>query len=146
MSHRITVGEDITDLTSADTGFQIKFYGQRLCREFFFGNVRQHFRCINEDGVASGRSLVRNSVFIQFLCQVFHLLDTCFEIVEFGVFIQADGKSVHIPSVHSSIGEIAFVLYAETFCTFIPVCTSCGDKSTHIDDSVFLGTHCHAIG
>ena len=79
------------------------------------GNVRQYFRCINEDGVASGRSLVWNSVFIQFLCQVFHLLDTCFEIVEFGVFIQADGKGVHIPSVHSSIGEIAFVLYAETF-------------------------------
>ena len=85
MSYRITVGEDITDLASTNTSFQIKFYGQRLCREFFFGNVRQYFRCINEDGVASGRSLVRDSVFIQFLCKVFYLLDTCFEIVEFGV-------------------------------------------------------------
>ena len=106
----------------------------------------QHFRRINEDGVSSGRALVRDSVFIQFLCQVFHLFDTCFEVVEFGVFVQSDGEGVHIPSIHASVGKIAFVLYTEAFCTFIPVCTPRGNKSAHIDDSVFLGAHCHAIG
>ena len=41
---------------------------------------------------------------------------------------------------------MSIVRTVRTAIAFIPVCTPRGNKSAHIDDSVFLGAHCHAIG
>ena len=63
---RVTVGEDVTDFASADTCFEVKLACQSLSREFFLRDVGQNLVGIDEDGVATGRTLVRNAVFIEF--------------------------------------------------------------------------------
>ena len=63
---RVTVGEDVTDLASADTGFEVELACQSLCRELFLRDVGQNLVGIDEDGVTASRTLVRDAVFIQF--------------------------------------------------------------------------------
>ena len=69
-----------------------------------------------------------------------------FQIVKFSIFIQADGKGVHVTSVHAAVSEVAFKLYAEAFGTFIPVSPAGGYESAHVDNTVFFGTHRHTVG
>ena len=63
---RVTVSEDVTDFASADTCFEVELACQSLCREFFLRDVGQNLVGIDEDGVATCRTLVRNAVFIEF--------------------------------------------------------------------------------
>ena len=69
-----------------------------------------------------------------------------FQIVKFSIFIQADGKGVHVTSVHAAVSEVAFELHAEAFGTFIPVFPAGGYESAHVDNTVFFGTHRHTVG
>ena len=63
--HGITVGKDITDLASADTGLTVKFHRQCLGRELFFGNVGKDLAGIDEDRMATCGTLVGNAVLIE---------------------------------------------------------------------------------
>ena len=70
------------------------------------------------------------------------MANTGFKIIEFGVFIQTDSKCIHVAT---AISKVTFELYTESFCSFIPVLTAGCDKSSHVYDAVFLGTHGHAV-
>ena len=72
--------------------------------------------------------------------------DAGFQIVEFGIFVQADGQCVHVASVHASISQITFELYAEAFGAFVPIFPVGCDETTHVDNAIFFRTHGHAVG
>ena len=63
---RVTVGEDVADFAGTDASYEIELAGQSLSRELLLRDVGQHFIGIDKDGVATGRTLVRNAVFIEF--------------------------------------------------------------------------------
>ena len=107
--------------------------------------MSQHFRGIDKQRMTTCRTLVRNSKFIQTLCQVLYLFDTSFQVIEFGIFIQTDSQSVHITTIHTSVCQVTFELHAETFSTFKPVLVTSCDESTHVHDSVFLRAHRHTV-
>ena len=96
--------------------------------------------------MSASRTLVGDTVFIQFAGQILHLPDAGFQIVEFGIFVQADGQCVHVASVHASISQITFELYAEAFGAFVPIFPVGCDETTHVDNAIFFRTHGHAVG
>ena len=72
-------------------------------------------------------------------------MNTGLKVIKLRIFIKAYSKSVHITTVHTAIGKIAFKLHAITLSTLIPVLTLSCNKSTHIHNTIFLSTHGHAI-
>ena len=136
---RVTVSQNVADLTGANASFEIELASQGLSRELFLRNVGQHLVGINEDGVATGRTLIRNAVLIELGSQVMHLLDTGFNHLKLNVFLQTDSQSVHVTAVHTTVGEEAFKRNAEQFGTFVPFFLVSSNKAAHVDESVFLG-------
>ena len=67
-----------------------------------------------------------------------NLFDTCLDHVEFDIFLQTDGESVHVTAVHTTVCEEAFERDAEQLGTFVPVFLICCDETAHVDESVFL--------
>ena len=59
--HGVAVGQDVANLASADTGLKIQLAGEGLSGELFLRNLGQNLVGINEDGVTTGRALVRNA-------------------------------------------------------------------------------------
>ena len=96
--------------------------------------------------MAACGTLVGYPVLIQFHGEIAHLVDAGFQIVEFGILVQADSKGVHVTTVHASVSKVAFELHAEAFGTFIPVFPAGGYESAHVDNTVFFGTHRHTVG
>lgn len=54
--------------------------------------------------------------------QIFYLANTGFKIIKFGVFIQADGKCIHISAIHTAISKVTLELYAESFAPSYQSC------------------------
>lgn len=85
--HRIAIGKDCTDFDPSDACFEIKLNTEHLCNKLFLRNMGQDFLRIDEDSMSTGRSLIRNTVFVEFAAEVFHLLDACFKIIVLGAFV-----------------------------------------------------------
>ena len=142
----IAVGENITDFTSADTGFTIKLYCESLCGEFLFGDVSKNHVGIEENSVTTGGTLIRNTVFIEKAGEEFNLMDASVKVVKFSVLIKSYSKSLHIAAVHTTISKIALERNSEAFGSLEPVFMTGSDEAAHIDYGIFLSGHRHAIG
>lgn len=142
----VAVGQEIAYFATADACFEVEFDGQCLGGKLLFGHVGEHFGGVDEDGVAAGGTLIGYAVGVEQLGKAFYLADARFQIVELGVLVESDGECVHVATVHSAVGQVAFKLHAIAFGALIPVFLVCGDEAAHVDESVFLGAHGHAIG
>ena len=107
--------------------------------------MSQYLRCIHKDGMSACRTLIRNTIFIQLLCQIFHLTDTGFQIIKFRILIQSCGKCIHVTTIHTTVSKITFILHAKAFGTFVPIFFSRGNEASHINDTILLGTHSHTV-
>ena len=143
--HRVAVGQYVADLTGTDAGLEVQLTGEGLSGEFLFRDVGQHLVGVDEDGVTTGGTLVRNAVLVEFGGQVMDLLDAGFNHLELKVLFQTHGQAVHIAAIHTAIGEEALEGDAEHLGTFVPVLLVGGDETAHVDQTVLLGAHGHAV-
>ena len=144
--HGVAVGQDVANFASTDTGFKVELAGKGLGGELFLGNLGEDSVGIDKDGVTTGGTLVGDAVFVEFGGEVLDLLDAGFDHVELNVLFQTNGEGVHIAAIHTAIGEEAFEGDAEELGTFVPVFLVGGDETTHVDQTIFLGAHGHAVG
>ena len=107
--------------------------------------MRQHFIRIHEDSVTTCRTLVRNTILIQQLRQILHLVNTRLEHIKLGVLLQTNCQSSHIATIHTTIGDKALVRDTVAFAPLVPVLAVGSDEATHIHDTVLLSRHRHTI-
>ena len=107
--------------------------------------MRQYLCCIHKNGMSACWTLIWNTIFIQLLCQIFHLTDAGFQIIKFRILIQSCSKCIHVTTIHTTVSKISFILHAKAFGTFVPIFFSCSNEASHIDDTILLGTHSHTI-
>ena len=143
--YRVAVGQYVADLTGTDAGLEVQLTGEGLSGEFLFRDVGQHLVGVDEDGVTTGGTLVRNAVLVEFGGQVMDLLDAGLNHLELKVLFQTHGQAVHIAAIHTAVGEEALEGDAEHLGTFVPVLLVGGDETAHVDQTVLLGAHGHAV-
>ena len=144
--HGITVGEQIADFATADTGLAVKLYGEHLGGKLLLGDLVEHLVGVDEEGVAADGTLIRNAVFVELGGEIFHLLDAGLEHVELGVLVEADSESGHVAAVHTAIGKEALEGDEEAFRSFIDIFPAGSDETAHVDETVFLRRHRHSVG
>ena len=144
--HGVAVSQHVADLAGADTGLEVELAGQGLGGELLLRDVGQHLVGVDEDGVATGGTLVGDAVLVEFLGQVVDLFDAGLNHLELKVFFQTDSQSVHIAAVHTAVGQEALEGDAEHLGTLVPVLLVGGDEAAHVDQAVLLGAHGHAVG
>ena len=96
--------------------------------------------------MTAGRTLIGDAVLVEQVGQILHLVDACVQVVELGVFIEANGQCLHVAAVHTAVCKVALEGDAEVLCGLVPVGVACGDESAHVDDGILLGRHGHAVG
>ena len=141
----VAVGKNVANLTTADASLKVELAGERLCGELFFRHVAQHLVGIDEQGMTTHGALVGDAILVEFLGQVFYLMDTCLEHVELGVLVESHGQCIQVAAIESAIGEESFEGDAELFGTLIPFLAVGGNESAHVHQSVFLGRHGHSV-
>ena len=95
--------------------------------------------------MSAGRALVRDTVLIELGREVLHLTDAGVEHVELGVLHQSDRERRHVTTVHTAVGQEALERDAELLAAFVPLGFVGRDKSAHVHQTVFLGTHRHGV-
>ena len=90
-------------------------------------------------------TLIRNAVLVELASEVLHLVDTSLEHIKLGILVKTYSKSVKVATVKTTIGQETFKGYAEQLSTLIPVLIVGSDETTHINETVLLGTHSHCI-
>ena len=74
---RIAVRQDIANLARTDTSLQVELASQCLSWELLNRHMSQYLVSIHEDSVTTRRALVRDTILVEQLSQILHLVDTC---------------------------------------------------------------------
>ena len=142
----VAVCEDRADLDSADTRLEVELHGQRLGDELLLGQVREHLLGIDEDGVAAGRTLVRNAVFVEQIAQQLDLTDAGVELFELRILVQTHCEGIHVASRHAAVGHVSLVHDAERHRLDEELLGAHGHEAAHVHHAVLLGRNGHDVG
>jgi len=91
------------------------------------------------------RLLYRNTKIDQLLTQVSYLLNPAFQIIKLCSFIQSNSQRAHITTIHTAVSYKTFKHNIENSCLLKNFFVVKGNKTAHIHQSIFFGTHRHAI-
>ena len=143
--HRVTVGQDVADLATADACLEVELAGQGLSGELFLGNVAQHLVGVDEQGMAAHGTLIRNAILVELLGQILNLVDAGLKHVKLGVLVQTDCQSVQVTAVHTTVGDEALEGDAEQLGALVPLLAVGSDETAHVHNTVLLGRHGHGV-
>src|SRR5215469_1031577 len=96
------------NLDCPNTGMPVEFDRQSVTRKLLSGNVRQHARGIDIDGMPAGRLYDGHTAIGDMPSKIARACDAVFEIVRVENLFEADRNGIEVPPRQSAIGGKSF--------------------------------------